>query len=310
MFSPIMKSKLKLILVLILLAILAGLFFLIKNKTGETQSDKIKITASFYPYYFFASQIGGEKAEVSNITPAGTEPHDYELTTGDIIKINSSQLFIMNGLVEGWKDKIKANSQESVKIITAGDGLFTQDFMDEEGKKSPDPHIWLNITLAKKQVNKILDATIDVDPSNKNYYQSNAKKLIGKLDELDRKYKNGLKLCKKKDIVTSHSAFGYLASEYELNQVSIAGLSPDEEPSLRELSEVSDFVKENNIKYIFFESLVSPKFAETIAKETGAQSLVLNPLEGLTPAEEAEGKNYLTIMEENLHNLKVALECN
>lgn len=305
-----MKSKLKLILVLILLAILAGLFFLIKNKTGETQSDKIKITASFYPYYFFASQIGGEKAEVSNITPAGTEPHDYELTTGDIIKINSSQLFIMNGLVEGWKDKIKANSQESVKIITAGDGLFTQDFMDEEGKKSPDPHIWLNITLAKKQVNKILDATIDVDPSNKNYYQSNAKKLIGKLDELDRKYKNGLKLCKKKDIVTSHSAFGYLASEYELNQVSIAGLSPDEEPSLRELSEVSDFVKENNIKYIFFESLVSPKFAETIAKETGAQSLVLNPLEGLTPAEEAEGKNYLTIMEENLHNLKVALECN
>lgn len=309
MFPP-MKSKLKLILVLILLAILAGLFLLIKNKTGETQSDKIKITASFYPYYFFASQIGGEKAEVSNITPAGTEPHDYELTTGDIIKINSSQLFIMNGLVEGWKDKIKANSQESVKIITTGDGLFTQDFMDEEGKKSPDPHIWLNITLAKKQVNKILDAAVEVDPPNKNYYQSNAKKLIGKLDELDRKYKNGLKLCKKKDIVTSHSAFGYLASEYGLNQVSIAGLSPDEEPSLRELSEVSDFVKENNIKYIFFESLVSPKFAETIAKETGAQSLVLNPLEGLTPAEEAEGKNYLTIMEENLHNLKVALECN
>lgn len=303
----------KIILSILGILLVAGIFFffVFKNEKEPVYvGDKIKITASFYPYYFFVSQIGGEKIETVNITPSGAEPHDYEPTTGDIIQISSSRLLVINGLVEHWKNKVETSTKGSqVRILAAGDGLFSQDFTNEDGKRSVDPHIWLSPELNIKQVEKILDAIIEIDPENENYYKSRAKVLIQKFNQLDKEYKNTLSSCKRRDFITSHSAFGYLASEYGLNQVSIAGLSPEEEPSLKQLSETADFVKKNNIKYIFFESLASPRLAETIARETGAQTMVLNPLEGLTPEEEKEGKNYLTIMEENLHNLKIALEC-
>ena len=148
-----------------------------------------------------------------------------------------------------------------------------------------------------------------IDPQNMAYYTDRSSQLKLKLDELDMMYKQGLSSCQRRDIVTAHVAFGYLAEAYGLNQIAIAGLSPDEEPSPAKLAEVAQFVKVRQIKYIFFESLVSPKLAETIASETGTKTLVLNPLEGLTPEDLASGKNYLTVMKDNLANLKVALEC-
>lgn len=126
---------------------------------------------------------------------------------------------------------------------------------------------------------------------------------------LDKDYRSGLSKCNKKDIITSHAAFGYLAKEYGFNQLAIAGLSPDEEPTLQTLKNISDFAKKNNVQYIFFESLVSPKLSETIANEVGAKTLVLNPLEGLSIQDIAEGKNYFTEMRSNLNQLKIALQC-
>ncbi|MEK7195779.1 MAG: zinc ABC transporter substrate-binding protein, partial [Patescibacteria group bacterium] len=122
-------------------------------------------------------------------------------------------------------------------------------------------------------------------------------------------YSAGLKNCALKDIITSHAFFGYLAATYSLRQISIAGLSPDAEPSSKEIGVIVKFAKENKVKYIFFESLVNPKLSETIATEIEAKTLVLNPLEGLTRAETNAGKNYFTEMRDNLNNLKVALEC-
>jgi len=129
------------------------------------------------------------------------------------------------------------------------------------------------------------------------------------IDKLNADYKAGLTSCKKNDIVTSHAAFGYLASDYGLTQVPIAGLSPDAEPSLREMASITNFIKTNGIKYVFFESLVSPKLSQTIADATGVQTLVLDPLEGLTPNAVTQGANYLTVMYQNLKNLRTALEC-
>jgi zinc transport system substrate-binding protein len=302
----------KKIFLLLLIALFIGIasYFGLKNNIKNTQAGKFQVTASFYPYYFFASQIGRDKANVVNITPAGAEPHDYEPSAGDIVRIDSSQLLILNGQVEPWGAKIQSDLKgKSTAVLVTGAGLFTQKVTDESGITGIDPHIWLSPTRAKVQVKAILNEFIKLDPQNKDYYTTNAATLLTALDKIDSDYKAGLASCQKKDIVTSHAAFGYMASDYGLTQISIAGLSPDAEPSLEEMANITNFVKANGIKYIFFESLVSPKLSQTIANETGAQILVLDPLEGLTPNAIAQGQNYLTVMEQNLHNLKVALNC-
>ncbi len=273
-------------------------------------NGRLRVTASFYPLYYFASQVAGDIAEVYNITPAGVEPHDFEPTTRDIIQIETGKLLILNGVkLEPWANKIKNDLQKKhVIIITAGDNLARQE-MEAGGKTVQDPHVWLSPQLAKQEVENILRGFIEADPNNKAIYEANAQAFQNKLTALHEKYRQGLSRCEKKDIVTSHAAFGYLAKEYGLNQVSISGLSPDEEPSVRKLIKIADFVKKNDIRYIFFETLVSPKLANTIAEEVGAKTLVLNPIEGLGDEELRAEKNYLTEMESNLANLRIALQC-
>jgi len=279
------------------------------TKTSQHTGSSMGVATSFYPLYFFSSVIGGDKVSVTNITPAGAEPHDYEPTAQDIVMIQNSKILILNGNVEPWAEKVKNNlAGKNVSIIVAGDELFTQT-ISEGGAVSPDPHIWLNPQLAKQEVLRILLAFQAADPSNSAYYATNANILSQKLDQLDAEFKTALSSCQQKDIVTSHDAFGYLASAYGLNQVAISGLSPDEEPSPRELVEVAKFARSKNIQYIFFESLVSPKLSETIAAEIGAKTLVLDPLEGISDADIKQGKDYFSVMRKNLSNLKIALQC-
>lgn len=308
-----MKNNKLLIIFLGVLFILVLGYLLNKgsfNAPSSIQNNKkLKVTTSFYPLYFFSAQIGGDKAEVLNITPAGSEPHDYDPTTQDIARLEGSNMLVLNGSVETWGNKIKDNlAGTKVKIIIAGEGLFTQK-LNEAGKTNLDPHIWLSPKLAKKEVKNITQGFIAIDLENKSYYEANEKTLDGKLDNLDNDYKQGLSNCQQKDIITSHAAFGYLAAAYGLNQVPIAGLSPDTEPSAQQLVKVAQFAKGKNVRYIFFESLVSPKLSETIANEIGAKTLVLDPLEGLSDDSIKQGKNYFTIMEDNLKNLQEALEC-
>lgn len=238
---------------------------------------------------------------MTNITPAGVEPHDYDPSTQNIARIESGDMLVLNGSLETWADKIKGNLKgTNIKIVIAGEGLFT---------KPQDPHIWLDPKLAKRQVKKITEGYAEIDPINGGYYQDNEKKLSQKLDELDNQFKEGLKSCRRKDMVTSHTAFAYLAGSYGLNQVAISGLSPDEQPPAQQLAKVAEFAKKENVKYIFFESLVSPKLSETIANEAGAQTLVLDPIEGLSDDDIKEGKDYFSLMQENLKNLQIALQC-
>lgn len=279
------------------------------NTESVTTVKPLFVVASFYPEYFFASKIGGDKAQVVNITPAGAEPHDYTPTPQDIATIESSRMLVINGGVEPWAADIQ-NDLDSSKtlVVEDGEGLETQKVV-EDGENVIDPHIWQSPVLAKQMVDKIAQGYVQVDPTNAQYYAANAETLKSELDQLDTEFQAGLASCAKKDIITSHAAFGYLATTYGLNQVSIAGLSPDAEPSTKELANVTDFAKKNNVQYIFFESLVSPKLSETIAHEVGAQTIVLDPIEGISAEDVASGKNYLTVMRSNLANLRTALEC-
>lgn len=318
-----MKNKWIYFIIGILLVAVFGYGFNIdifkQSITSQPDTKKLQVATSFYPLYYFAIEVGKDRAKVINITPVGSESHDYEPTAQDVAIITNSKLLILNGTgFEPWYEKIKRDIvQKNIKVIetTQGLNLMEGEVEDEEkeeereDRNSKDPHVWLSPVLAGRQIEKIKDAFIEVDSQNKDYYSINAKDLQDRLIKLDKKYRDGLKECKQKNIVTSHIAFAYLAKEYGLNQVAISGLSPDEEPSAQQLTEVTKFAKENNVKYIFFESLVSPKLSETIANEVGAKTLVLDPIEGLSDDDIKQGKNYFTVMEDNLKNLKTALQC-
>ncbi len=262
-----------------------------------SKEDKITITASFYPLYFFSKEITGDRAEVINLTKAGSEPHDFEPSTKDIRNIENSKLLIVNGnTFESWLPQFGEQiSQENTQILKVGE--------------SPDPHLWLDPVLAQNQVEMINAKLQEIDPTNATFYQTNSKMLIQKLAELDSEFRTGLSKCEKNKIITSHGAFAYLAQRYNLRQVSIQGLNPDGDPSPAKIAETAKLAKENGINYIFFETLVSPKIAETIAKEIGAKTLVLNPIEGLNETEEQNGQDYFSIQRSNLANLRLALNC-
>lgn len=318
-----MKKYILIIFALIVAA--AGFFFVRQNQTQhKTQANENQIAASFYPLYYFASEISKEKASVFSVTPNGVEPHDYEPKPQDIVKIQSSKILLVNGAgFEPWLTKIEPELKEkNVLIVDTTDSLELQHGKahEEHAEEEPateaaheeealDPHVWLSPVLAKEQVDKITEGFVQTDPENRAFYETNANSLKAKLDELHNKYQAGLQTCRTRDFVTSHTAFSYLANTYNLKQLPITGLSPDEEPSSAKLAEITDYVREHNIRYIFFETLVSADLSQTLANETSAQTLVLDPIEGIPDDEIKQGKNYFTVMEANLKNLQTALEC-
>lgn len=278
-------------------------------------SKPLEVVASFYPLAHFSEQVGKDRVHVSTVVPNGTEPHDYEPTAADITKIRNAQaFFFIGGGFEPWAEKIEGGTAMSVY-------LNLQKMQGEDAPKGAnraggeedgggfDPHIWLDPLLAKRQVEIIRDAFLEKDPSNRKTYQANAAQYLRKLDQLDTEFRRELKACRANYSIVSHDAFGYLTRRYGLNLTAISGLSPHEEPSAKRLAELTELAREKKVRYIFFETLASPKLAQVIAKEVGAQTLVLNPIEGLSESEIAEGKNYLSLMRENLNNLKIALGC-
>lgn len=294
-------------LAVIILGLIAFNVFFIsaQENTSQTVEDiedskKLNVTATFYPLAEFAQQIGKTNAVVLNLTPTGVEPHDFEPSPQDLVELQGSDIIIYNGAgLEPWIEKLDEDLKKNVVVDSSKDIELIP----------ADPHVWMDPVLAMQQVENITQGFMLADPDQKDFYQQNSEQLKTQLHDLDAEFREGLMQCETRDIVTSHNAFQYLAKRYQLNVKSISGLSPDEEPSAKKLAEVVDFVKDNSVKFIFFETLVSPKLSETIAQETGARTIAFNPLEGLTEEEIAEGKNYFSIQKENLASLRTALRC-
>lgn len=260
-------------------------------KTEAMESKKmLKVMASFYSMYDFAAKIGGDKAEVITMVPSGTEPHDWEPAAADIRNLEEADLFIYSGAgMEHWVDDVLASLDNKDLIsVEASEGVALRDghrhSHEDEGAVEPeeegqyDPHVWLSPLNAEKEMENIKNAYIKADPDNRDYYEANYELYASRFADLNQKFKDTLSSLPNKDIVVSHEAFGYLCDAYGLNQVGIEGLSPDSEPSPARMAEIIDFVRANHVRVIFFEELVSPKVAETIAKETGSSVQVLNPL--------------------------------
>ncbi|WP_349669587.1 metal ABC transporter substrate-binding protein [Lacrimispora sp.] len=308
--------------VLFTAAVSAALLSGCGQKKEADNSGKLKVMASFYPMYDFAVKIGGDKVDVTNMVPAGTEPHDWEPATKDITSLEKADVFVYSGAgMEHWaEDVLKTLKNKNLTAVEASSGITlmkgheheegeSKEAADEEHEHGEfDPHVWLSPVNAKKEMENIKNAFVKADPANEAYYQANYDTYASKFDELDKKFKDTLSPLPNKSVVVAHEAFGYLCDAYGLTQMGIEGLTPDSEPDPARMAEVIDFVKENKVKTIFFEDLVSPKVAETIAKETGAKTEVLNPLEGLTDEQLKNGDDYFSVMEKNLTVLKEALE--
>lgn len=321
-----MKQKLLLSFLFVSL-LLGGLIFAKQQQQVKQNEDRLKISTSFYPLYFFAKEIAGEQALVVNLTKGGVDAHDFEPSVKDLQQINDSQLLILNGVgFEAWFEKFSAQVSGQVQVLnTATELAYLSGAGDEhdedehEGENEHeedghehgdiDPHVWLDPVLAQGQVRAIAAKMIELDQNNAATYRQNKERLLQELEKLNQEFEQGLASCQQNSIVSSHMAFAYQAKRYGFEQIAITGLNPEEEPSSAKLAEISRLAKNLGIKYIFFENLLSPKLAETIAEEVGAQTLVAHPLENLTSAEEAAGANYFSVQRQNLTNLRQAMNC-
>ena len=312
----------------LLFAVLMGSFLLLSACSKESaidEQDKLNVYTSFYVMNDFAEKIGGDKINITNLVPAGTEPHDWEPTAKDIVKLQQADVFIYNGAgMETYIDKILASIEnENLVVIEASKGIELQEIEENNTDNNNhedenheddnnhyhdiDPHVWLNPLMAKVEIKNISDGLAKADEDNAKYYQDNYEKYALEFDKLDKEFREELKGFENRSIVVTHKAYGYLCKEYSLNQISIEGLNADAEPTPLKMAEITRFAKENNIKVIFIESLVSPKLADTIAREIGAKTMILNPLGGLKQEEIEAGKDYFSIMRENLQAIKTAL---
>ncbi|WP_028401494.1 metal ABC transporter substrate-binding protein [Ectobacillus panaciterrae] len=286
-----------------------------ESKSNKKQDGSLKVVTTFYPMYDFTKNVVGSNGKVDVLVPAGAEPHDFEPSPKDIAKIENADVFVYNSdSMETWVPKVlKSLDSKKIKVVDASKGIsLMEGIAEEEGDKHTDktqehpmdPHVWLDPVLAQKEVENIKQAVIEVDQAHKQDYEKNADQFTVKLKDLDNQFRTTLGNAKRKEFVTQHAAFGYLAKEYGLTQVPIAGLSPDQEPSPAKLAELQKYVKDNNIKIIYFEEVASPKVAKTLADETGAKTVVLSPIEGITKEEQAKGQDYISYMKQNLDALK------
>jgi zinc transport system substrate-binding protein len=303
-----MKPYLVSIFLFILFGCLAYLLYIQLDRGSKIDPNKQSVVVTFYPLYEFTKQVGGEAVEVVNLTPAGSEPHNFDPLPNDIATLGRSKLFIYNGAgLDTWVERVIPDLEKrDVSVLDMSKAVPLENVTDQN---ESDPHFWLDPVIAQQEVSVISKRLQQVDPYNSDLYEKNATRYIEELKTLDTEFETTLKTCKTRNMVASHDAYGYFARRYNLRVVPIAGLSPEEEPSPARLAEIVQFVRDNAISYIFFESLVSPKLSETIAAETGAKTLVFNPIEGLTPDNIEQGQNYLTLQRDNLSNLKIALEC-
>lgn len=250
------------------------------------------VVASFYPLAYAAEEVGDGGVDVQNLTPAGAEPHDIEISPQDVAAIREADLVLLLG--RGFQPQLED---------AAGSGKKVLHLLDTPGldlHPDGDPHVWLDPLRYAKIVGRIGQALDRPDA---------AARLQARLRDLDGEYRTGLAHCERREIVTSHEAFGYLAERYGLEQIAITGLSPEVEPEPAKLQHVVELVRKRGVTTIYFETLVSPRIAETVARETGAKTAVLNPIEGLTRNEISQGEDYFSLMRKNLRTLREGLGC-
>ncbi|MGX7173395.1 metal ABC transporter substrate-binding protein [Enterococcus ratti] len=294
------------------------LFTACGSTSPETSKKEIKVVATFYPMYEFTKEVVGNEGSVKLLIPAGVEPHDFEPSAKEQAEIADADVFVYNSpdmefFVNSLKDSIDTKktmmieAAKGIKRLESDEKNHSYTKSSAEHSHEYDPHVWLDPVLAIKEVKTIAAGLGEKYPDQKENFDKNAEAYIKKLERLNQKYTDELENAKNRTFVTQHTAFAYLAHQYNLNQQAIAGISPEQEPTPSRLAELKDFINKNNIKVIYFEENASSKVAETLSKETGVKLAVLNPLESLSDQQIQAGENYISVMEKNLNELKESI---
>jgi zinc transport system substrate-binding protein len=287
---------------IVLIFVVAGLALTVAGCGGSEDADTgngLRIVAAFYPLAFLAEEIA-----------PGAEPHDLELSARDVEDVHDADLvlYLGGGFQPALEDTVSgdADAVDLLQAVELLEGADEHGHADEDAEENGselhelDPHVWLDPTRFAALARRVAEATGD---------PSAADDLVVALTELDEELRDGLADCERREIVTSHAAFGYLAQAYGLTQIPLTGVSPEAEPSPQDLEDLVAEVEAEGATTVFFETLVSPRLAETVAREAGAKVAVLNPLEGLTEEELEEGADYFSVMRSNLASLREALGC-
>ena len=313
----------------------AAALALVGCNAGAAASDRVSVVASFYPLQFVAEQVGGAAVDAGNLTPAGAEPHDLELTTRDVLLLEEADVVVTLSGFQPSLDDALAEIDGPLVVDTAaeedpelaehdhgaggnsddehgGDHHGPSEDSDEHGHShddhdhlGTDPHFWLDPTRLAEVAGQVAEALSSVDPAHARTYASNAEQLRTELTDLDHEYAEALSTCAQHVIVVSHEAFGYLAARYGFEQVGVAGLDPENEPSPARLQQIAQVIRAEHVTTIFTETLVSPDVAEALADDLGITVQRLDPLESLTDPD----ADYFSVMRENLSALTAAREC-
>jgi zinc transport system substrate-binding protein len=273
-----------------------------RSGTTGTNAGQLAVVASFYPLQFATEQIGGGHVAVTSLTKPGAEPHDVELTPRDVVSISTARLVVFEKGLQSAVDKAVESEGGDRGLDVAPSANLNLRLAG-----TIDPHFWLDPQRYSAVAKVISERLSSVDPANKVDYERNAKAFEDKLATLDKEFTTGLANCQRRDIVTSHAAFGYLAKRFRMVQIAINGLNPDQEPNAAELAAVSTYARAHGVTTIYAETLVSPAIAQTVALEAGARMATLDPIEGLT--RRSSGKDYFEVMRSNLKALQAGQGC-
>ena len=296
----------------------------------DQENEKSVIYTSFFPIYNLAKQIAGDKFEVRSFTNLKTESHGFEPSAKEIAELSNAKLMFTNGAgMEEWEEKVKestdvefVNTTESIDLIKATeedhedhDHAHEEDHEDANHDHEDhdhhhgeyDPHTWLDPANGKAQAKVIADKLSEIDPANKDYYMANYEKIATELDEITNEYKDKFANVENNKFIVPHQAFGYVAREFNLEQIPLNSLTSTGEAGSKVLKEVSDMAKDEKIKTVFYEMGGSDKAAKTLADEIGAEAKPISTLEFATDEELDSNKTYQEMIKENLEAIYQSL---
>lgn len=305
------------------LLVLAGALLVCCSRQEQAAGPaRLQVMTTLFPLYDFARAVGGDRVQVQLLLPPGLEPHDFEPKPDDMVRIGKADLFVYaSPVMEPWAAKLlKSLAGGKLLVVEAGEharyltatasGQRAGDREDHSHGAGKDPHIWLDLGNAALMVDAVADGLTRKDPANREFYLNNAAAYKKRLAELDSRFRQGLGDCRTRHFLSGgHSAFAYLAERYNLTFSSAYGVSADTEPTARTLMQLVEQLRSQGLRHVFSEELLSTRVAETVAREAGASILLLHGLHNISKAELDSGATFMSLMEQNLKNLRTGLEC-